>query len=51
MPEGAFQWLQLVLSALNLLVLPLAWNGVRYILRTERRLAIIETKLNIPVDP
>jgi hypothetical protein len=43
------EWAQLALSALNLIFLPIAWQGVNYVVRTERRLAVIETKLGIKV--
>lgn len=36
-----------VLQVLNILILPMAYGGIKYIIRVEKKLTKIETKLGI----
>lgn len=39
-----------ILQLLNLLVVPIAYGGIKYIIRVEKKLTKIETKLGIDGD-
>lgn len=44
-PDLAF-----ALQLLNVLVLPLIWGGMKFIIRVEKKLTLIESKLGIEID-